>query len=445
MKVGREYISKLDRAWLILPDALEKFITDCAAAEIVGDPEARAGKAEDKAKPIRQDVNGTAVISISGTLVNTVPEWMKWFGIEATGYDQITRAVTEAAQDESVKQIVLKIASPGGMVAGIGEAAGAIKYAAAAKPTFSHISQVGASGAYWLASQAREVSAEDLAHVGSIGVYQVLYDTSAAAEAEGVKVIVVKAGQHKGTGIDGAPITEEQLAVAQENIDAIAEKFKAAVGDGRRMERDQVSQVATGRTWLAGQAKEVGLVDRVENFNAAMVAAETYLLRKAQMAKEHDEAIAKAVTETKAAEQKRLADLQAEFSDDLQFALQMYTEGKTLVEAKAAYCDVLKLRAKELAEKAKAEDEANAKLEAEEKAKAEEAAAAEAAKKATAAKGAAPMPHSEPSKATGDDLIKIAREIANEKKISIREAMREAHAARPDLVEKIKTNMKEKE
>jgi hypothetical protein len=91
-------------------------------------------------------------------------------------------------------------------------------------------------------------------------------DSSAAAEKIGVKVHVVRAGELKGMGTPGTEITEDQLAEVQKQVFGLNQFFLDAVSTGRKMDMAAVSGIADGRVHLAGEAKNLGLIDRVSSF-----------------------------------------------------------------------------------------------------------------------------------------------------------------------------------
>ena len=121
-----------------------------------------------------------------------------------------------------------------------------------------------ASAGLHVTSQASRIIARRGALIGSIGTYAILVDSSAYAEEQGIKVHVIKAGEHKGVGTWGAPITEAQLAEIQSRVDRAAATFVAAVASGRRMSVARVQALATGATWEADEAMSLGLIDEIE-------------------------------------------------------------------------------------------------------------------------------------------------------------------------------------
>ena len=158
-----------------------------------------------KTKGTMQITGGIATINIHGLLMKNPPGWLAWFGIETTDYNVIRQQLGEAVGNKDVQSIFLHIDSPGGTVAGVSEAAEAIANANKAKPVSAYIEDLGASGAYWLASQAGKILSNPNGEIGSIGVYTVYADFSKMAETEGVKVHVIRSGEHKGMGVIGTP------------------------------------------------------------------------------------------------------------------------------------------------------------------------------------------------------------------------------------------------
>jgi signal peptide peptidase SppA len=188
------------------------------------------------------------------------------------GYSTVDarRQLRAMAADEKVGAILLHIDSPGGHVAGTKELADDLAAIDQAKPVHAYIEDMGASAAYWVASQARTVTANSMAMVGSLGTFTVLYDLSKAAEMEGVHVHVVSTGERKGASAPGTPVTDEDLAEAQRLVNGFDAFFRAAVHDGRELGAKESSAIWTGAVWLAGEAKSLGLVVRIETFDSAI-------------------------------------------------------------------------------------------------------------------------------------------------------------------------------
>jgi signal peptide peptidase SppA len=310
--------------------------------------------------------------------------------------------VRNMTRDDRVKAVLIAIDSPGGTVAGAYDLAADIATLSAKKPTHAYIEDLGASAAYLQASQTRSISANSNAEVGSIGTVGVVYDESAAAAMQGIKVHVLrgridgKPAPHKGAGAPGSEITADHLERWQEEIDDLNEQFIQAVSRGRRMTRQAVEAVADGGIWVGAKAKERGLVDRVESLDAmfarirgevnsttkqratasadAGAATEQQTTAEAAAAGESGASAPDAATGAEATTGKEtamsqsnpaapgaqtpnaaqepkpasIAELKAAFPKDPAFALEAAEKALTLTEAKAAYADVLQSK---LAEK----------------------------------------------------------------------------------------------
>lgn len=207
--------------------------------------------------------SGIALIPLSGPLMKA---WSKYGGTSSLW---ARAAIRNADRDPNVKAIMLHVDSPGGTSAGTAELGDDI--AAAKKPLHAHIDDLGASAAYWAASQADHISMNRTGMAGSIGVYASIYDTSKAADLQGVQVHVLATGPYKGAGEEGAPVTEEQLAHWQGVINNQFTHFEAAVRGGRRMLKSQFNRVSDGRVFGAEESKALGLIDEVASFDKAMI------------------------------------------------------------------------------------------------------------------------------------------------------------------------------
>ena len=397
--------------WEMEPRRLAAFLSGLANFQMQGKPD---GIDEKESKVIAPSIRGgVAVISISGILMSSVPKWFSWFDIEATSYGDIISQVKSAAMSEDVDEIRLQINSPGGTVAGVHEASEAIFAARKAKRVSAHINDLGASAAFHLASQADTISAGLNAEVGSIGVFSVFVDSSKAAEDEGIKVHIVRSGDHKGMGVPGVEITDKQLASEQAIVDGMADNFVKAVARGRGVKTSAIKELATGEVWIAKTALKHGLIDSVvgaaktdSNKNTKGSAMDTDNKTeepKIDIKKIESEAGKKAVTE----DRDRLASLQSEFPDDLEFAVEQHIAGASLIEAKAAYCDTLKDK---LVEANKVQKKTEPKK----------------------AVGAEPLKHSEGGEENADSFLVQARAMASEQNIKISEAIQKLRKQDPD-------------
>ncbi len=184
---------------------------------------------------------------------------------------QLRRDIRQAAADPEVSGILLAIDSPGGTVAGTDDLAVDVRAARDKKPVYAHIDDLGASAAYWVASQADKIYANSsTAMVGSIGTMTTIYDASEAAAKEGVKAILIKTGPLKGAGTPGTVITEEQRAYFQDLINQSQKSFDSAVKNGRKLSVKELADVRSGAVFGAETAQTRKLIDGIQPMGKTM-------------------------------------------------------------------------------------------------------------------------------------------------------------------------------
>jgi signal peptide peptidase SppA len=234
--------------------------------------DARAAFGKERQKPtLMKGENGIAVIPLRGTLQKQEASFS-----ESTSTVEARRLIREAAADPEIKGIMLLIDSPGGTVSGTEALATEVAKATAKKPTYAFIEDLGASAAYWVASQAEKIFTNATGIVGSIGTFGIVYDYHVAAAAQGIEVLVIRAGEFKGAGVPGTKITASQIDDIQRRIDQLNDQFIAGVAIGRKMSTDQVKALATGQVHVGQAAVDLKLVDGVasaEDVIAQLVSA----------------------------------------------------------------------------------------------------------------------------------------------------------------------------
>jgi len=201
------------------------------------------------------------VVSLTGSLMKFESS------LGGTSTVEARRQIRAMANDQSVERIVLRIDSPGGTVSGTEALGSDIRKANQMKPVDAIIEDMGASAAYWLASQARSISATPGSLVGSLGVIGTIRDTSEAANKLGVKVHVIRTGKFKGGAVDGEKVDAHFLAEMQKLAEHANGLFMSAVAQGRKMEVGKAQALFDGRVFPAEEAVGLGLVDRVEDLD----------------------------------------------------------------------------------------------------------------------------------------------------------------------------------
>lgn len=210
-------------------------------------------------------IDGVAVISMVGPMLKAPTSFEP-----GTSTVRVRRALRAAASNPEIKAIVLRVDSPGGTVAGTFDLAEEVASASKKKPCYGYIEDLGCSAAYWAVSQCTEVYAGPTAIVGSIGTYMVLYDASGMAEQQGIKVHVISTGPHKGAGVFGAEVNDEQLAEFQRTVDDLNTHFLKAVNRARGLQLVAGEGAANGGVWVGSEAKKKGLVDGICLFDSVV-------------------------------------------------------------------------------------------------------------------------------------------------------------------------------
>jgi signal peptide peptidase SppA len=214
-------------------------------------------------------VDGVAVIPLHGPMSKAgSPKFQEASTV------QTRQIIRMAGRDEAVAKLMLHVYSPGGHVDGTHELAADVSRAGLTKPVYAHIEDLGASAAYWVASQASRITANATAEVGSIGTVAVLEDTSKRMDRLGIEVHVLSTGPYKGAGVDGAPLSAEALAYFRGRVESLNAHFLAAIRRGRGLSEAQVDAVSDGRVHIASMAQSYGLIDAVQSFDEALEAAQ---------------------------------------------------------------------------------------------------------------------------------------------------------------------------
>ncbi len=209
--------------------------------------------------------DSVAVIHVDGIIAGT---GSYYDGVITPEYllDQLDQALS----DSSVKAIVLRIDSPGGTVAASQEISTEVARAAEEKPIIASIGDVGASGAYMIASQCDEIIANPTSAVGSIGVITEIPNVAGLLDKLGIEFTVLTAGEYKDAGSPFRSITPTETGLIQREVDIAYDEFIRIVSEGRGLPEDDVREMATGWAWSAIEGQEMGLVDTLGTYNDAL-------------------------------------------------------------------------------------------------------------------------------------------------------------------------------
>lgn len=213
-----------------------------------------------------------AVINVDGEIVDGRggPQFLP-FGNSTVGGDTIAAALREAAADDSVSAIVLRVNSPGGSVTASETLWREVKRARKrGKPVVASMGAVAASGGYYIAVAADAIVASPATITGSIGVFTGKLVLRDLLERLGVGLETVRTNANADAWSIEAPFTPEQRARQEAEADLVYADFLERVADGRNLTTEAVDRVARGRVWTGADARERGLVDELGGFRTAL-------------------------------------------------------------------------------------------------------------------------------------------------------------------------------
>jgi protease-4 len=214
-----------------------------------------------------------ALIQAEGDIVTGTAGHGGGFGGGPTIYaDDLSKAFYDAAADKDVKAIVFRLSSPGGSDTASEEILAAMRAAkAAGKPVVVSMGDYGASGGYWISSDASEIVAEPSTLTGSIGVFGGKLAVGPALAKFGVDMRGLKVGGDYADafGSQGA-MTATQRAAFGAWMDHIYQGFVQRVAEGRRLPVQRVEDIAKGHVWTGAQAQSLGLVDHLGGLTVAV-------------------------------------------------------------------------------------------------------------------------------------------------------------------------------
>ncbi len=210
-----------------------------------------------------------AVVYASGNIM-TGPGGTTPTGGSVAGSDTLVKALEDAAKDDEIDAIVLRVDSPGGSVLASEQIWDAVRRAReSGKPVVASFSDVAASGGYYISAGADAVLASPGTITGSIGVFVLRPVLADLYEDLDIGVAALTRGAHADFQLSSRPLSPASRALLKREVDGIYELFVKRVSDGRPLDAPGVDLVARGRVWTGADAAERGLVDRLGGLRAA--------------------------------------------------------------------------------------------------------------------------------------------------------------------------------
>lgn len=212
---------------------------------------------------------GVAVVYLYGpiSISRRASGWARFL----PGADSIASELRKIGKITTIKAVVLRINSPGGSIGAVQEIyEEVIRLKEKGKKVVVSMGDVGASGAYYIACAADKIVANPGTITGSIGVLMSLGNMEELFRKIGIKVEVIKRGKHKDIGSLSREMTAEEKKLLQGLIDDAYDQFLQVVIEGRNLRKSKAEKIAQGQVFTGRQAKDLGLVDEIGNFQDAV-------------------------------------------------------------------------------------------------------------------------------------------------------------------------------
>ncbi|MDH3708733.1 MAG: signal peptide peptidase SppA [Cyclobacteriaceae bacterium] len=216
-------------------------------------------------KEIYQGKERIAVVFAEGEIINGKGD------PESIGTDIMVKELTKLREDDKIKAIVLRINSPGGSSLASDVIWRELKKTSETKPVIASMSDVAASGGYYLAMACDTIVAQPTTITGSIGIYSMHFNAQELLEDKlGITTDVAKTGPLADIFTVSRPLTEYEKSLFQKSVDDGYETFTSKAAEDRDMKLDDLKAIAQGRVWSGVQAKENGLVDVLGGLQTAV-------------------------------------------------------------------------------------------------------------------------------------------------------------------------------
>lgn len=199
--------------------------------------------------------NGIGLVEVKGMILDS---------------KETIRQLRHFLKQDGVKAVVLRVDSPGGVVAPSQEIYEEVRKFAAKKKIIVSMGSLAASGGYYISAPATMIYANPGTITASIGVILKLSNIEALMDKIGIKSHTLKTGKYKDSGSPLRQFSPEDRAMLQSVIDNTHEQFIRAVAEGRKLPIDEVRKIADGRILSGEQAKGVKLVDRLGTLQDAI-------------------------------------------------------------------------------------------------------------------------------------------------------------------------------
>jgi protease-4 len=194
-------------------------------------------------------------------------------GDEMMGSDTIAQQFRRARADDFVKAVVVRVDSPGGVAFSSEVIRHEVALTKEVKPVVVSMSDVAASGGYWLAMSANRIIAEPGTITGSIGVFMGKFNIQGLYEKLGLSTDFVATAENSTLDYPLQNFTPAQREIVLRNMRETYSDFLQGVAAGRHMKVEDVDKIAQGRVWTGERARKLGLVDELGGLHTAIARA----------------------------------------------------------------------------------------------------------------------------------------------------------------------------
>ncbi len=271
--------SLIDHGPFLSEDALKAGLIDDVAYEDELDDKVKLGAA----KPTYVDMNDyrqtnapfghgsqkIAVIYATGLIASGKSTYDST-GSQVTGSDTIIEYLRKARADQSTKAIILRIDSPGGSAIASDIIWREVMLTRQQKPLIASMSDVAASGGYYIAMPANVIVAEPSTLTGSIGVVLTKFVIDGTLKKLGLNMEGVSQGKYADLYSPVRPFSPEEKQRVFESMQATYNTFVEKAAQGRNTTPEKIDAVGQGRVWTGLQAKQIGLVDELGGLDRAL-------------------------------------------------------------------------------------------------------------------------------------------------------------------------------
>lgn len=208
-----------------------------------------------------------ALIYCIGDIVSGIGDESESGFITSQGMANI---ISSVAKNKKLKAIVLRINSPGGSGIASDIIWREIEEARKIKPVIISMSNIAASGGYYIAMSGDSIIAQSSSIIGSIGVYAGKFSMNNLYRKIGITKEEIPRGENANLFSETKKFSEKQRQLIQDGIEDFYKRFVEKVAEGRNMTYEEVDEIAQGRVWTGSQSVAIGLIDKIGSLHDAI-------------------------------------------------------------------------------------------------------------------------------------------------------------------------------